>query len=247
MQSLQHDQGPAGDTRFCTRHAPRGTPPVTCPPLPGIFPDSMAPAVFTADDGERELTMMRWGVPGPPQFGKAPIFQYPEHGKTALAPLVGAGQPVPDPGHGLLRVRGHKASEDPAWFALDASRPLFAFAGIWTPWHGVRGTKANPVEGEHRLYGFLTTEANGIVGAILRRCRSYCARAIRWMCGCARLPTRKPYSCGTVYCKGCRSGQSQGRFGKLLAEGAAGAGAGATAGAEVRTGGAGGRCVICEV
>jgi putative SOS response-associated peptidase YedK len=33
---------------------------------------------------------------------------------------------------------------------------------------GVRGTKAAPVEGEHRLFGFLTTEANGVVGAIRR-------------------------------------------------------------------------------
>jgi len=31
---------------------------------------------------------------------------------------------------------------------------------------GVRGTKANPMEGAHRLYEFLTTEANGVVGAI---------------------------------------------------------------------------------
>ena len=30
----------------------------------------------------------------------------------------------------------------------------------------MRGTKANPVEGEHRLYGFLTTEANGVVGPV---------------------------------------------------------------------------------
>ena len=31
---------------------------------------------------------------------------------------------------------------------------------------GVRGTKANPVEGEHTLFGFLTTEANDVVGAV---------------------------------------------------------------------------------
>ena len=40
------------------------------------------------------------------------------------------------------------------------------FAGIWTIWHGKRGTKANPVEGQHELFGFLTTEANAEVGAI---------------------------------------------------------------------------------
>jgi putative SOS response-associated peptidase YedK len=54
----------------------------------------------------------------------------------------------------------------PTWFALDASRPLAFFAGIWTVWHGTRGTKANPVEGEHELYGFLTTEANAEVAPI---------------------------------------------------------------------------------
>jgi hypothetical protein len=40
------------------------------------------------------------------------------------------------------------------------------FAGIWTTWHGKRGTKSNPVEGEHQLFGFLTTNANAEVGAI---------------------------------------------------------------------------------
>ena len=40
------------------------------------------------------------------------------------------------------------------------------FAGIWTTWHGLRGTKANPIEGEHQLFGFLTTDANAEVSAI---------------------------------------------------------------------------------
>jgi putative SOS response-associated peptidase YedK len=39
------------------------------PTLPAIYPDAMAPVVFMAADGERELTTMRWGMPGPPQFG----------------------------------------------------------------------------------------------------------------------------------------------------------------------------------
>jgi putative SOS response-associated peptidase YedK len=45
------------------------------------------------------------------------------------------------------------------WFALDKSRPLFAFADLWTPRRGVRGPKSAPIEGEHELFGFLTTEA----------------------------------------------------------------------------------------
>jgi putative SOS response-associated peptidase YedK len=59
-----------------------------------------------------------------------------------------------------------KPRKTPTWFALDEDRPLAFFAGIWTTWHGRRGTKANPVEGEHQLFGFLTTDANAEVGAI---------------------------------------------------------------------------------
>src|SRR5208283_4894912 len=54
----------------------------------------------------------------------------------------------------------------PIWFALAEDRPLFAFAGLWTPWRGVRGPKSAPVEGEHELFGFLTTEPNAIVAPI---------------------------------------------------------------------------------
>ena len=43
------------------------------PLFPGIFPDQMAPIVRNGADGERELVMARWGMPGPPQFGGAPI------------------------------------------------------------------------------------------------------------------------------------------------------------------------------
>jgi hypothetical protein len=43
------------------------------PILPGICPDTMAPVVCIASDGERELTMMRWGFPSPPNLSKAPV------------------------------------------------------------------------------------------------------------------------------------------------------------------------------
>jgi putative SOS response-associated peptidase YedK len=38
------------------------------PPLPGIFPDQMAPVV-RQQDGARELAMMRWGFPSPANAG----------------------------------------------------------------------------------------------------------------------------------------------------------------------------------
>jgi putative SOS response-associated peptidase YedK len=50
----------------------------------------------------------------------------------------------------------------PHWFALDKTRPLFAFAGLWRPWTGER----KGASGDHRLYAFLTTEANELVRPI---------------------------------------------------------------------------------
>jgi putative SOS response-associated peptidase YedK len=43
---------------------------------------------------------------------------------------------------------------------------LFFFAGVWTNWTGTRGTKAEPVEGEHQLCGFVTTDSNAEVKPI---------------------------------------------------------------------------------
>jgi putative SOS response-associated peptidase YedK len=43
------------------------------PLFPGIFPNQMAPIVRAGADGERELVMARCGMPGPPQYGGAPV------------------------------------------------------------------------------------------------------------------------------------------------------------------------------
>ena len=59
----------------------------------------------------------------------------------------------------------------PTWCALGEERPVFAFAGVWRPWTGTRGTKAAPVEGEHLLFGFLTTEANAVVAPVHPKAR----------------------------------------------------------------------------
>lgn len=52
------------------------------------------------------------------------------------------------------------------WFAIDESRPLFAFAGIWTAFSGERGTKSKPLAGPHDVYRFLTTDPNTVVAPI---------------------------------------------------------------------------------
>jgi hypothetical protein len=42
-----------------------------------------------------------------------------------------------------------KPRKTPTWFVLNEERPLYAFAGLRTPWRGVRSPKIAPVEG-HR-------------------------------------------------------------------------------------------------
>jgi hypothetical protein len=82
------------------------------------------------------------------------------------AGLVGNGPVCPGQHGSFCEYADIKPRKTPTWFALDDSRPLAFFGGIWTTWHGTRGTKANLVEGEHQLFGFLTTDANAEVGAI---------------------------------------------------------------------------------
>ncbi|WP_043367198.1 SOS response-associated peptidase [Belnapia sp. F-4-1] len=136
------------------------------PPLPSIFPDTMAPVVWQAEDGERELTIMRWGMPGPAQSSGAPVTNIRNtrspHWRRWLSPAHRCLVPVTS----FCEWEDTMPKKTPVWFALSAERPLVAFAGIWTTWTGVRGTKANPVDGEHKLYGFLTCDPNGVVGPI---------------------------------------------------------------------------------
>lgn len=135
-------------------------------PMPGVFPDYLAPLVRNAPDGVRELMMARWGMPGPPQFGGAPITNIRNtksaHWRAWLKPEHRCVVPF----NSFCEYADTKPRKTPTWFALSEGRPLAFFAGIWTAWNGKRGTKANPVEGEHQLFGFLTTDANAEVGAI---------------------------------------------------------------------------------
>jgi putative SOS response-associated peptidase YedK len=139
------------------------------PPLPAVFPDNAAPVVRTVN-GERELTMMRWGMPSPPQFGGPPVTNIRNtkspHWRRWLGPSSRCLVPVTSFSEYAPEKNPATGKKDIVWFALDDSRPLFAFAGIWTPWTGARGTKTNPIDGDHLLYGFLTTEPNAVVGPI---------------------------------------------------------------------------------
>jgi putative SOS response-associated peptidase YedK len=139
------------------------------PPLPGIFPDYAAPIVRNQPGG-RELMMARWGMPSPAFALKGRIADTgitnirntasphwrrwlgPEHRCVVPFTSFSENEHLPD---------GRKPA---VWFALDETRPLACFAGIWTRWTSVRKVK----EGEttNDVFGFLTTEPNKEVGVI---------------------------------------------------------------------------------
>ena len=57
-----------------------------------------------------------------------------------------------------------EGKSEPVWFALDDSRPLTFFAGIWAGWTSTRKVSEGEVTCD--LFAFLTTEPNAEVGAI---------------------------------------------------------------------------------
>jgi putative SOS response-associated peptidase YedK len=158
-------------------------------PMPGVFPDYQAPIVRTGAGG-RELVTARWGMPSSAKAlldaaqkradklrakGKAVDFNEvlrmePDGGTTNIrnvrskhwTRLLSSQHRCVVPFNSFSEF--NKAEGGDIWFALDESRPLACFAGIWTNWTSVRKVK----EGEttNDLYAFLTTEPNAEVGAI---------------------------------------------------------------------------------
>lgn len=130
------------------------------PPLPAIYPDQFAPVARTGQDGVREILNMRWGFPPPPSGGR-PVTNIRNLKSSFWRPWMG-------PSHRcIVPVTSYCEYTDARpkvahWFALGDARPLFAFAGLWRPWTGVRGKQ----EGEHLLFAFLTTESNELVRPI---------------------------------------------------------------------------------
>ena len=161
------------------------------PPLPGLYPDYMAPIVRNGTDGGRELVMARWGMPSSQRAlldaakkraqkleakGKSYDFKKllrmePDSGTTNIR-NVGSQhwRRWLDPAHRCLVpftsfAEFNKAHGGNVWFAFDASRPLAFFAGLYAPrWTSVRKVK----EGEttNDLFAFLTTEPNDVVAPV---------------------------------------------------------------------------------
>jgi putative SOS response-associated peptidase YedK len=138
------------------------------PSLPSIFPDQMAPIVRVGEDGKRELIMMRWGFPSPPVFGNPrPVTNVRNVKSNYWKPWLKPEQRCLVPATSFCEYHDKADPKTkrkvPHWFALSEKRPIFFFAGIWRTWNGTRGTKADPVEGKHVIFSFLTCDPNKIV------------------------------------------------------------------------------------
>lgn len=163
------------------------------PPMPGIFPDYEAPIVRNGIEG-RELVMARWGMPSSKKaifeatkkraaalekkgkevdFGEL-LKVEPDGGATNIRNVASQHwRPYLQPASRCVvpltsfseYERGQDGAFSPTWFALDESRPLCVFAGLWATWSGVRKAKTGWEEGID-LYGFLTTEPNAVVAPI---------------------------------------------------------------------------------
>jgi len=161
------------------------------PSLPGIFPDYSAPVVRNAG-GEREITMMRWGMPTSQRAmmdaTNKRARKLEEKGKTVdYRELLRM-----EPDSGVTNIRNTSSAhwkkwlgpesrclvpftsfaefdtidgkKVQTWFAADKSRPLMAFAGVWTNWTSVR--KAREGEVTTDVFGFLTTQPNAEVAKV---------------------------------------------------------------------------------
>src|SRR3954470_1120625 len=156
-------------------------------PMPGVFPDYKAPIVRNgAESGE--LATARWGLPSSPKALMDATKKRAEKLQAKGKPVDFKELLRMEPDSGTTNIRNvkskhwtrwlgpehrcvvpfnsfsefNKAEGGDIWFALDESRPLACFAGIWTNWTSVR--KVREGETTNDLFAFLTTEPNALVG-----------------------------------------------------------------------------------
>lgn len=163
--------------------------PINLPSLPGIFPDYPAP-VIRGNDENRHAAMLRWGMPSS-QKAQMDATKKRAQKLEAKGKEVDFTQLLKmEPDGGTTNIRNTSSkhwtrwlgpesrclvpftsfsefdvrSKQNVWFAANESRPLMAFAGIWTEWESVRKIKIGMEKLE--VYGFLTCEPNAEVGAV---------------------------------------------------------------------------------
>ena len=129
-----------------------------------VFPKSFGPVLKIGESGELQWSRMRWGLPGPPQFGGAPVTNIRNIKSPHWRPLLGTQHRclVPFTAFSEYEDNSPKGKKIIRWFA-PFDRSMLFFAGISGEWHGDYGSKKEPNVGTHKLFSFLTTEANDLV------------------------------------------------------------------------------------
>ncbi len=127
----------------------------------GTFPDQPAAVLRRMPEGGLEALSMRWGFP-PKEDGERPVTNARHLTGDFWRPWLGPENRCLVPATSFVEPTDTRPNVW-HWFALDDSRPLFAFAGLWRGWTGARGTKKAPIDGDHLLFSILTTYANADV------------------------------------------------------------------------------------
>ncbi|MGN6210577.1 MAG: SOS response-associated peptidase [Rhizobiaceae bacterium] len=133
---------------------------------PDIFANGYGPVVRNTAEG-RELAVCRWGMPS--SEDAIGTKKYDSGTTNVRRSYLPHWQPWLEVENRCVVPATSFAEPDQVgrtfknyWFALDEDRPLFFFAGIWTPeWTSVRKVKEGPTTSD--LYAFLTTKANAEV------------------------------------------------------------------------------------
>lgn len=192
--------------------------------MPSIFPDYPAPIVRNVADG-REVAMARWGMPSSSEAlmkaakkraeklqskGKTVDFKEllrvePDGGTTNIRNTsskhwkrwFGSDNRCLVPMTSFSEYDTMEGKKVLVWFALDVSRPLVAFAGIWTNWKSVRKVREGAVTID--VFGFLTCEPNAEVKRVHPKAMPVILTTTEDMTpGCGPLGTR-PRRCSGLY------------------------------------------------
>ncbi len=160
--------------------------------MPGIFPDYPAPIVRHGAAQERELGMARWGMPSSQRAlmdatkiraqrleAKGQVVDFkdllrlePDSGTTNIRNVnsahwkrwLGSDHRCLVPFTSFSEYDTIGGKKVPVWFAPDESRPLLAFAGLWTSWTSVRKAREGEITAD--IYAFLTCEPNAEVAKV---------------------------------------------------------------------------------
>lgn len=119
-----------------------------------MYPDYPGLVARLDDGGKLVPDVMRWGFPPPPGV-RGVVTNVRKTASPFWQRWLGAKNRCLIPATAFAEPAGKGKGN--YWFATQ-NDDTFCFAGIWTTWTGLRGTKADPAEGEHRIFAFLTTE-----------------------------------------------------------------------------------------